>query len=229
MKTYRFFMIRALYISILLLAPVKPWAQEYSSNPGNQRSQASISIHDVKYANMKKSGKIINDYGDEIMGESVRYLSQRIEFKVNKPDEVVTLNVKLINSYGDILRNSSSPDGFSYSFTFISYKSDELQTIEIGRWKGKFGKNYKIEIYDDTGLIYKDKVQTRGLISHVPIIGRIGGPIPGELRNKRTKPLVLSGSMRQVHPSKYELLYRQGFTGPINDYYSIEGWREVER
>ena len=176
----------------------------------------SLFINNVMFANIDKKGKIIDNYGEEIEGYKVKFLVPKIVYQSLIPDSLVTLDIKLFYPNGKLMTNSYSPKGFSYSISFKT--GDIVDEIEqnLGNWEAKFGKGYKLEIYNNTKLLASIDIPTRGVLTYIPIVARMDGGHSITLPHINKKQSV------------YRNLYKRGYTGPFEKTYIITGWRVKE-
>lgn len=179
----------------------------------------SVVFNAFEFANRKKNGVILDDYGEELISNYMKYLATRMTYQAFVPDKQVTLCVKLIDPYGKLLRNKLSSEQYSYTVTFNTKKTGISSVLELTDWKGKFGKGYRMEIYEEGRRLCTVRIPTRGRIRHEPIL-RLATPVPITVPRRYVH-------RRKPQPRDYEYLYKMNFVGAYGDYY-IEGWREIE-
>lgn len=223
-------------IVIALCALLHPFGMAYcfkvpsvSEPPDGRESVAEIktpavTIDSIQFANIDKKGRVINDYGEPIEGYRVKYLAQRINYRPMNSDSLITLDVKFFNRQGELMRDAGSPEGCSYQTTIRIENSDDNQWQYLGKLKRKFGKGYRMEIYDGSVCILSIPVPTQDLITHAPIMVRTNTRF--NMTKEFRRYLHLSPDRRKVLLSQ---LYLHNYTGPFLDNYIITGWRAVEK
>lgn len=181
-------------------------------------------IDSVQFANIDKKGRVINDYGERIEGHEVKYLAQRINYRTIGSDSLITLDVKFFNPQGKLIRDTKSPKGCSYQTTIRTGNSEENQWQYVGKMKSKFGKGYRMEIYNDSVCLLSIPVPTQGYTTYVPIMVRTNTVL--NMTDEYRRYLRMSPDRRKVLLSQ---LHLHNYTGPFMDNYIITGWRSVEK
>lgn len=181
-------------------------------------------IDSVQFANIDKKGRIIDNYGDQIEGRYVKYLATRISYRAVIPDSPVTLDVKFFNPEGKLMRDADSPEGCSYRVSFRTGSSDEDHLQYLGKLRSKFGKGYRMEIYDEPECLLSISVPTRGMITYVPIMRQTTPSL--NMTDEYRRYLKMSPDRRAF---VLRDLHMRNYTGPFMDNYVITGWRAVEK
>lgn len=184
----------------------------------------ALVIDSVQFANIDKKGRIINDYGELIEGHQVKYLAQKISYRTMILDSLITLDVKFFNPQGELICDVNSPEGCSYRTTIRIGNSNENQPQYLGKLKSKFGKGYRMEIYNDSVCLISIPVPTQGLVNYVPIMVRTNTTL--QMTTEYRRYLRMSLDRRQILLNQ---LHMRSYTGPFLDNYIITGWRTVEK
>lgn len=95
-------------------------------------SEIPFIITKMEVANTDKDGNIIQDYGTSIWDYKTKYLKPRITIKPFNNSGTYTVYVRLYKD-GSLSTGSSSPSGYSYSYT-ISMTGKSSQIIELSGW-----------------------------------------------------------------------------------------------
>lgn len=102
------------------------------SNSITSISEIPFIITNMEVANTDKDGNIIQDYGTSIWDYKTKYLKPRITIKPLNNSGTYTVYVKLYKD-GSLSTGSSSPSGYSYSYT-ISMTDNFSKIIELSGW-----------------------------------------------------------------------------------------------
>ncbi len=183
----------------------------------------SLFINNIQFANVDKKGKIIDNYGEVIIGAQVKNLSMKVAYQTLIPDSLITLDIKLFDPNGKLMTNAYSPEGFSYAVSFKT--GDDIADLveqSLGSWKAKFRKGSKLEIHHNAKLLVAVNIPTKGLLSYRPILVRVGPPKLGIRTTKVGFPKI------SKRPFVYRDLYKRGYLGPFGRDYIITGWRIQE-
>lgn len=181
-------------------------------------------IDSVQFANIDKKGRVIDDYGEQIEGSRVKYLAQRISYRTAILDSLITLDVKYFNPQGELMCDADSPEGCSFRATIQIGKSDENRLQYLGKLKSKFGKGYRMEIYNGPVCLISIPVPTLGLISYVPIMARTNSVL--QMTDEYRRYLRMSPDQRKIILKK---LHLRNYTGLFMGNYIITGWRTEEK
>ena len=132
-----------LFISLYLYSESRHWKNEYQNlynKTNNINSKNDIIISNVQFKNIKNDGEVINNYGERLHRTDIRFIVPRISYKsFMQKDKRITINIKIIDPKGIIIRNKLSPTDYTYNYDFTSFTGDE-KTIDISGWgKKDFG------------------------------------------------------------------------------------------
>lgn len=120
--------------------------------------ESQFEIYDIEFANMKEDGTIIDDYGSTLYSSNMRFLHPRIRYGGLSSAKSMTINIRIINPQGKILRGSSracevyllgGPENVSYMIDGIGDADSSL--FSSGVWI------YELWIKDEK--IYSAKVE----------------------------------------------------------------------
>ncbi len=184
----------------------------------------SLFINNIQFANVDKKGKIIDNYGEVIIGAQVKNLSMKVAYQTLIPDSLITLDIKLFDPNGKLMTNAYSPEGFSYAVSFKT--GDDIADLveqSLGSWKAKFRKGSKLEIHHNAKLLVAVNIPTKGLLTYRPILVRVDSSKSGVRGAKLDLPRI---NQRQYI---FRDLYKRGYVGPFGKDYIIAGWRVEER
>ena len=183
----------------------------------------SLFINNIQFANVNKKGKIIDNYGEVIIGDQVKSLALKTTYQTLTPDSLITLDIKLFDPNGKLMTNPYSPEGFSYAVSFKTGNIADVVEESLGNWKAKFGKGYKLEIHHNAKLLVAVNIPTKGLLTYRPILVRVDSSKLGVRGAKLDLPRI---NQRQYI---FRDLYKRGYVGPFGRDYIIAGWRVEER
>jgi len=119
----------------------------------------TIFINSASFAYRDKKGKIISKKFDSHLGtNTMGFLVVKIACQSLSPGERVDLKVKVIDPKGNILRNASSPEGYTFSASVVTsdttlHIADRILTWDDQRGIVPRAGNYKVEIYDENALL----------------------------------------------------------------------------
>lgn len=110
------------------------------------------------------------------------------------------------------MRDVNSPDGCSYRVTIQTGNSDESQLQYLGKLKSKFGKGYRMEIYDGPVCLISVPISTRGSITYVPIMVRTNTKL--QMTDEYRRHLRMSLDRHQILLNQ---LHMHSYTGLFMD------------
>lgn len=183
----------------------------------------SLFINNIQFANVNKKGKIIDNYGEVIIGDQVKFLALKTTYQTLTPDSLLTLYVKLFDPNGKLMTNAYSPEGFSYAVSFKTGNIADVVEQSLGSWKAKFRKGSKLEIHHNAKLLVAVNIPTKGLLTYIPILVRVDSSKLGVRGAKLDLPRI---NQRQFI---FQDLYKRGYIGPFGKDYIITGWRIEEK
>ena len=114
-----------------------------------------ISINVLRIGNWSND-RWINAPGNRLNASEVRALRPQINYN-SIINEQITMFVKIINPSGTVVRNNTSPDGFTYSHVFTI--SSGQHTFNLPGWVGQYvNGDYTIQIYYNDFLLISEMV-----------------------------------------------------------------------
>lgn len=122
---------------------------EYQTKSNKASKRYPIIISSIEIANAYYSGDIETDFGETIHWYNTMYLLPRINY-YGLIDGEVTLKTKLYKPDGSLSRGTSSPEGYSQSFSYNVYEGSNK--IKLKSWgnenKGHWRRGtYRLEIW----------------------------------------------------------------------------------
>ncbi len=180
-----------------------------------------VFIKEIQFANINDKGEIIDDYGEEIIGQKVSNLSQKMIYQSLLENKSLTLEICLRTPEGRLMRDSESPNGCTRRITFNTGTVSKTLEQPLGALKAKFGKGYRMEIYCDGNQLLSIPVPTQGEMLHVPICHRTSF----SFNQKNPKNSSLPSDLKAM----FNILYQRNYTGPIFEgNYIVTGWKTIE-
>lgn len=123
------------------------------------QSVANLKIRSIEFANVTKSGDIINGYGTSFAASEIKYLKPRITYEGLSANVQIALYVKLIKPDGTLSYSTSSPSGYTF-FKNVSLTSGFGNQCALTGWGSDSGGTYKpgtwrIELWTDGKRIFQ--------------------------------------------------------------------------
>ena len=104
-------------------------------------------IGQVLFANENRRGRKINDYGSRIERDDIVYLAWKIVYRTLTPDIPVTLDIRITDAQGVLMRDAQSPADCTCRAVFRTGSERAAETEQyLGRLKARFGKGCRMEI-----------------------------------------------------------------------------------
>ncbi len=128
----------------------------YQSKPQNR-----LTINSVSFANKTYNGSILDEYGQKLYSDKMRYLTPKISYSGLSSSQTKTVYVKIIKPDGSLLTGSSSPNGYTYSHTITFYSGyNSCEVLGWGNNNGGVysGGTYTIEFWIDGSKAYSANV-----------------------------------------------------------------------
>ncbi len=119
-----------------------------------------ILIKDIEMGNVYKNGDIETGYGSTIYSSYTMYLQPKIKYEGLNTGENITLYVKLFRPNGEMSTGTTSPSGYSYSYSIYVYSGENSE--ELSGWgnetKGNWSSGtYRIEIWYNSVCLRSEK------------------------------------------------------------------------
>lgn len=110
-----------------------------------------IYITEMDIANCDGNGAVISDFGKPISASSSMFLMPRITYMGLRGGFKAELMVRLFDNEGKLVTGTTSPPGYSYSFTLNPIELNE-NTVRLSGWggsdRGHFAPgNYRYEVW----------------------------------------------------------------------------------
>ena len=160
---------------------------------------AYMNIHKVEFANVKKDGEFITDFGVELNDFDMRYLKPRISYdSLLDKDKEITLYEKIVCPDGSIDTSDNSPEGFTRRFT-ITVSKGKGQKTSFSGW-GSENKSlydagtYKYEIWYEGNQIY----ETSFKVEEMKVIITISKIDYQNMGNKKDAVIICKGVAKNI-------------------------------
>lgn len=179
-------------------------------------------IGQVLFANENRRGRKINDYGSRIERDDVVYLAWKIAYRTLTPDIPVTLDIRITDAQGTLMRDAQSPEDCTCRAEFRTGPERAAETEQyLGRLKARFEKGCRLEIVCGGEKLISIPVPARGRMKYVPITDAGG---------KVWQPRWLLAQSEQQRQEKLKELYLKNYTGRISEDSSVNiiGWKVVD-
>ena len=179
-------------------------------------------IGQVLFANENRRGRKINDYGSRIERDDIVYLAWKIVYRTLTPDIPVTLDIRITDAQGVLMRDAQSPADCTCRAVFRTGSERAAETEQyLGRLKACFGKGCRMEIVCGGEKLISIPVPARGRLRYVPITDAVG---------KVWEPRWLLALSEQQREEKMKELYLKNYTGRISEDSSVNiiGWKIIE-
>lgn len=179
-------------------------------------------IGQVLFANENRRGRKINDYGSRIERDDVVYLAWKIAYRTLTPDIPVTLDIRITDAQGTLMRDAQSPEDCTCRAEFRTCPERAAETEQyLGRLKARFEKGCRLEIVCGGEKLVSISVPARGRMKYVPITDAVG---------KVWQPRWLLALSEQQRQEKLKELYLKNYTGRISEDSSVNiiGWKVVD-
>lgn len=127
------------------------------------RRKAYMDIKGMAFGNTTKSDDVITPYGSTLYAQDIKYLCGRITYDGKcSSSKSLTLYVKIYKPDGTLMSGSSSPAGYTYSWSTTVY-SGSGKTMNVGGWGNDSGTTYtngtyRWEVWYDGSKIYENAV-----------------------------------------------------------------------
>lgn len=180
-----------------------------------------VFIDQVLFANENRRGRKINDYGTRIERDDVVYLAWKIVYRTLTPDIPVTLDVRITDAQGTLMRDKQSPEDCTYRAEFRTGSEGAAEMEQyLGRMKAYFEKGCRMEILCAGERLVSVPIPTRGRMKYIPIT---------DSRPWRPK-WILDMSSEEQELAQLKKRYLQNYTGRIskNSSANIIGWEVVD-
>lgn len=110
----------------------------------NYAAKGYMEITDIRFANTKKDGTIINDYGSTLYSSELRYLKPKLYYNgLASEKKTIKLFWKIYKGDGTLSRGSSSPEGYTSSSEYTIYPGNG-NTINLLGWGNDDGGTYPV-------------------------------------------------------------------------------------
>ncbi|GHU68892.1 hypothetical protein FACS189413_06780 [Bacteroidia bacterium] len=120
-------------------------------------NQSGLQITKLEFAN-SDGGNVINDYGNTLYSNTMRYLLLRINYNsLSIAPQNVTLYVKIVKPDGTLVRVANAPEGYSISRSFTTegnYSENTQQKLDglgSGTQSNFPAGTYNVEIWSSAG------------------------------------------------------------------------------
>ena len=119
-----------------------------------------IRIEKLEFANTDNNGKIIDDYGSELVDATLKYLKPRMNYSCKLLSEKeLTIYKKIIRPDGTVSSGSSSPDGYTDKDT-VTLKPGENNRLTLQGWGNECGGVYfegtwKYQLWHNNTILYE--------------------------------------------------------------------------
>ena len=135
-------------------------------------SMPPVFINLVEFANIKKDGTVINDYGAVFKSAEIDYLSTKIKYQPAVYGEEMTLNIRVVNKNGKLFRDKNSPKGYTFSVSMKTVaESAGIISHHIGLWKPKqLEKGCRMEVYAEGYKFCSTEIPVYGTVMYRPIL-----------------------------------------------------------
>lgn len=141
--------------------PAKSSNQKKSQNyVDSNRAKGYIDILDIEFANTDNNGVEISKFGSKLYASEIKYLKPKIVYEgLGKDPHEIELQVSIFNSEGELLKGTTSPEGYTYisKFTENPGKNEQL----ISGWGTSQGGTYKPGEYRIEISYKENKVYTK--------------------------------------------------------------------
>jgi len=125
-------------------------------------------INHVEFANVRKDGTVINDYGSVFDRHGVYNLSTRINYQTGVKGREVTLDIKITNPR---TRFIYPPNNFTTSIP-VKTAVDSVGSINFSLDLRSFKhlqKGSRMEIYADNQRLYSVEIPIKGIVMYMPV------------------------------------------------------------
>lgn len=142
----------------------------------------------------------------------------------------MTLDVRILDRKGRLIRDSKSPKGCSRRVSFrtgTDLAAGMEQTLD--RLRGPLGRGCYMDVYCDSERLYSTPIAVKGRTLYYPILSYVRSDFQGPPRwmyKTWSKYQILTKEQQQQ--VVWRELYLRNYTGPISADCYIIGWRTVE-
>lgn len=212
------------------------WRETYAARSGavSVRLEKSLaegirSIEVVQFANENRRGRLLDDYDSEIEGDRVRFLTSKIRYRSLISDLPVTLDVRILDPQGHLMRDGESPAGCSRQIAFRtgSVDADSLEQ-SLDRLRGPFRRGSRLELWCDGVQLFSARIPVRGRQICRPIISAVRDPWHARPTWQHKRWSRYHGLSREQMQVVWRELYLRNYTGPISNGFYITGWKVYE-
>lgn len=186
-------------------------------------------IEEVRFANENRRGRLLDDYDSEIEGDRVRFLTSKIRYRSLISDLPVTLDVRILDPQGHLMRDGESPAGCSRQIAFRtgSVDADSLEQ-SLDRLRGPFRRGSRLELWCDGVQLFSARIPVRGRQICRPIISAVRDPWHARPTWQHKRWSRYHGLSREQMQVVWRELYLRNYTGPISNGFYITGWKVYE-
>lgn len=128
-----------------------------------------MELKDIKFSNRESnSTTVIDAEGAVLYASRIHYLTPHIYYTpLSASQQTITLQIKVVDGSGNIVRGSNSPDGYSYNATVSLEPRKNSNTttcvLQLPGWGSANGGTYHedtyiVSIYHEGSLLHKESV-----------------------------------------------------------------------
>lgn len=129
----------------------------------NYASKGYMEITDIKFANIKNDGTIIDDYGSTLYSSDLRYLKPKLFYNgLASEQKTIKLFCKIFRADGTLSKGDSSPEGYTSSSEYTIYPGTG-KILNLTGWGTDNGGHYfpgtcKYELWYEGKLLFAKEI-----------------------------------------------------------------------